>query len=64
MNERVRKEREGLVAEVAFAAGFSDADRIRILREGLVAEVAFATENLALRATFRIALATQAHPDG
>jgi hypothetical protein len=33
MSERERKEREGLAAEVAFAAGFSDADRIRILRD-------------------------------
>ena len=32
MNERDRKEHEGLAAEVAFAANFSDADRIRILR--------------------------------
>jgi CelD/BcsL family acetyltransferase involved in cellulose biosynthesis len=33
MSERDRKEREGLAAEVAFAAGLSDADRIRILRD-------------------------------
>jgi hypothetical protein len=33
MSERERKEREGLAAEVAFAAGLSDADRIRILRD-------------------------------
>lgn len=33
MSERERKERGGLVAEVAFAAGYSDADRIRILRD-------------------------------
>ena len=33
MSERERKEREGLAAEVAFAACLSDADRIRILRD-------------------------------
>ncbi len=33
MSERDRKEREGIAAEVAFAAGLSDADRIRILRD-------------------------------
>jgi hypothetical protein len=33
MSERERKERQGLAAEVAFAAGLSDADRIRILRD-------------------------------
>jgi CelD/BcsL family acetyltransferase involved in cellulose biosynthesis len=33
MNERERKEREGIAAEVAFAAGLSDADRIRTLRD-------------------------------
>ncbi len=33
MSERERKEREGIAAEVAFAAGLTDADRIRILRD-------------------------------
>jgi len=33
MSERERKEWDGLAAEVAFAAGLSDADRIRILRD-------------------------------
>lgn len=33
MNERERLEREGLAAEVAFAAHLTDADRIRILRD-------------------------------
>jgi hypothetical protein len=33
MSEREHREREGLAAEVAFAAGLSDADRIRILRD-------------------------------
>ena len=33
MSERERKEREGIAAEVAFAAGFSDGDRIRTLRD-------------------------------
>jgi hypothetical protein len=33
MSERERKERDGLAAEVAFAAGLSDTDRIRILRD-------------------------------
>jgi hypothetical protein len=33
MNERERREQDSLAAEVAFAAGLSDADRIRILRD-------------------------------
>jgi hypothetical protein len=33
MSEGERKEREGLAAEVAFAAGLSDTDRIRIFRD-------------------------------
>jgi hypothetical protein len=33
MSERERLEREGLAAEVAFAADLTDADRIRILRD-------------------------------
>jgi hypothetical protein len=33
MSERERRERDGLAAEVAFAANLSDADRIRILRD-------------------------------
>jgi hypothetical protein len=33
MTERERQEREGLAAEVAFAAGLSDADRVRVLRD-------------------------------
>ena len=33
MSECQRKEREGLAAEVSFAAALSDADRIRILRD-------------------------------
>jgi hypothetical protein len=35
MSECQRKEREGLAAEVAFAAALSDADCIRILRDPL-----------------------------
>ena len=33
MNERERREEEGLAAEVAFAADLTDADRIRILHD-------------------------------
>jgi hypothetical protein len=33
MSESERREREGLAAEVAFAAGLTDAERIRILRD-------------------------------
>lgn len=33
MSERERREREGIAAEVAFAADLTDADRIRIFRD-------------------------------
>jgi hypothetical protein len=33
MNERDRREREGIAAEVALAAALSDADRVGILRD-------------------------------
>jgi hypothetical protein len=33
MNERERREPEGLAAEVEFAADLTDSDRIRILRD-------------------------------
>lgn len=33
MSDREQRERNGIEAEVAFAAGLSDADRIRILRD-------------------------------
>ena len=33
MSERERKERLGIAAEVAFAAGLTDAERIRMLRD-------------------------------